>query len=195
MKLVLASGSPRRQELLAASGLTFEVEVSSIEEVRGAVESTEDYVRRLASQKAEHVSTRSPDSWVIGADTVVWIDGAILEKPRDTREAVSMLQRLTGNEHIVYTGVALRQASSAYLDVTLTTSKVRMLPLSLSDIEWYVATGEPLDKAGSYAVQGIGGWFIESIEGSYTNVVGLPLHALFMMMRRAGLDPLRDFRT
>jgi septum formation protein len=195
VRLILASGSPRRRELLEGAGLAFEVIPSDVPEVREEGETPQLYVQRLALAKAAEVAGREREAWVIGADTVVWIDGTVLEKPLDRADAAAMLGRICGWEHVVYTGLALVNNNRASSSVTVTASQVRMLELGKADIEWYVGTGEPLDKAGSYAVQGVGGWFIESIQGSYTNVVGLPLHALFMMMRSAGLDPLRDFRT
>lgn len=172
-------------------GLSFEVVTSSVEEVREAGERVDEYVARLASEKARQVAASRPDAVVIGADTVVWIDGTVLEKPADAQEAITMLETIAGREHTVYTGVCVVREAAGHADTTVTASKVRMLALHRADIEWYVGTGEPLDKAGAYAVQGLGGWFIESIEGSYTNVVGLPLSALFEMLRRAGVDPLR----
>ncbi len=132
-----------------------------------------------------------PARWVIAADTTVLLGEQLLEKPEDKSDAARMLGTIAGKTHIVYTGVTLEQAETAYRDTRVAESEVRMLPLSPREIEWYVATGEPLDKAGAYAVQGIGAMFIDSIHGSYTNVVGLPLATLFQMMRKAGIDPLR----
>lgn len=191
MNLVLASSSPRRRELLHTAGLSFAIIPSSVEEVRRENEGVDDYVGRLALEKAVEVSGNHPESWVVGADTVVCLDDKVLEKPKDRDDAIGMLQSISGRVHTVYTGVALVRGKPQHAETTVTTSRVRMLHLDRDDVLWYVASGEPMDKAGAYAVQGIGGWFIETIEGSYTNVVGLPLSTLFNMMRRAGIDPLR----
>jgi septum formation protein len=120
----------------------------------------------------------------------VLLGDQLLEKPVDARDAARMLGAIAGRTHVVYTGVTLARHDREYQETRVAESEVRMLPLSESDIEWYVGTGEPLDKAGAYAVQGLGAMFIDSIHGSYTNVVGLPLATLFQMLRRAGIDPL-----
>lgn len=187
MKLILASASPRRRELLASVRLTFEVEASSVEELQRQGEAPETYVRRLAEDKAREVASRHPDAWVIAADTIVFIDGAILEKPRDHEDAVRMLSRIAGRVHEVFTGLTLTNGATDRSYTTVVTTRVKMLNLSPDEIEWYASTGEPMDKAGAYAVQGIGAMFIQSIDGSYTNVVGLPLAELFEMMKTAGL--------
>ena len=191
MKLVLASASPRRRELMAAIGLPFTVDSSSIEELQRTGEAPETYVRRLAQEKAAEVKSRHADAWIIAADTIVYIDGTILEKPVDHDDAVRMLSLISGRMHEVFTGLTLSRADSIDSWTRVVTTKVTMLPLSRSEIEWYASTGEPMDKAGAYAVQGIGAMFIESIDGNYTNVVGLPLAALFEMMKAAGLNPLQ----
>jgi septum formation protein len=144
----------------------------------------------LSREKASAIAAKHPDRWIIAADTTVLLGDHLLEKPADARDAMRMLATIAGNTHIVYTGVTLMHAERGYRDTRIAESEVRMLPLTPSDIEWYVATGEPLDKAGAYAVQGRGAMFIDSIHGSYTNVVGLPLALLFQMLRKAGLDPL-----
>ncbi len=195
MTLILASGSPRRRDLLREIGLDFEVITSDVEEIPGPGESVHEYVRRLAREKAEAVGSARPDRWVIAADTVVQIDGMILEKPKDPADAARMLGQIAGRWHTVFTGVALLRKSSDDLDCRIAESRVSMMPLSTADIGWYVATGEPMDKAGSYAVQGIGAMFIDAIEGSYTNVVGLPLSLLFRMLRDAGVDPIEGARA
>jgi septum formation protein len=189
-KFILASQSPRRRELLASIGLAFEVIPSAIPEVRGEGESPEEYVGRLSREKAAAVAALHPDRWIIAADTTVLLGEQLLEKPADPPDAVRMLATIAGQTHIVYTGVTVLNLAQQYRDTRIAESEVRMLPLTVEDIEWYVATGEPLDKAGAYAVQGIGAMFIDSIHGSYTNVVGLPLALLFQMLRRAGIDPL-----
>jgi septum formation protein len=129
---------------------------------------------------------------VIAADTTVLLGEQLLEKPVDATDAARMLGAIAGQTHIVYTGVTLQNAARGWRDTRVAESEVRMLPLDEGDIAWYVSTGEPLDKAGAYAVQGIGAMFIDSIHGSYTNVVGLPLALLFQMLRRAGIDLMRE---
>ncbi len=189
MKLILASASPRRRELLVAIGLVFDVIPSAVEEIRNPGEAVAGYVSRLAREKAREVARRHPQAWVIGADTVVFIDGEILEKPRDEAEASHMLSRLSGREHTVYSGLTLCCIDQDREETVIEETRVRMSTLDPGRIDWYVSTGEPMDKAGAYAVQGIGAMFIESIDGNYTNVVGLPLSTLLTMMERAGMHP------
>jgi septum formation protein len=190
VRFILASSSPRRRELLASIGLEFDVLPSHVPEVHREGEAPEEYVARLSRDKAEALSQAHPSRWVIAADTTVLLGEELLEKPVDATDAARMLGAIAGKTHVVYTGVTLENAEREYRDTRVAESEVRMLPLSAAEIEWYVRTGEPLDKAGAYAVQGIGAMFIESIHGSYTNVVGLPLATLFLMLRRAGIDPL-----
>ena len=189
-RFVLASASPRRRELLASIQLEFDVIPSHIPEVRGDGESPEEYVARLSREKAEAIASEHRDRWVIAADTTVLLGEELLEKPADANDAKRMLATIAGKTHVVYTGVTLRNVAREWRDTLVAESEVRMLPLTEGEIAWYVATGEPLDKAGAYAVQGIGAMFIDSIHGSYTNVVGLPLATLFRMLRKAGIDPL-----
>lgn len=191
MKFILASSSPRRRELLTSINLDFDVIPSHVPEVHQPGEAPEEYVARLSRDKARALAVQYPAQWVIAADTTVLLGDQLLEKPVDAKDAERMLATIAGKTHIVYTGVTLERADREYRDTRVAESEVRMLPLSQREIEWYVATGEPLDKAGAYAVQGIGAMFIDSIHGSYTNVVGLPLATLFQMMRKAGVDPLR----
>ena len=190
MKLILASSSPRRRELLASTGIDSDVYPSHVPEQRQSGEAPEEYVARLSREKAAEVARRHPSEWIIAADTTVLLGDELLEKPTGPDDAKRMLATIAGRTHIVYTGVTVQNQERDYRDTRVAESEVRMLPLSARDIEWYVATGEPLDKAGAYAVQGIGAMFIDSIHGSYTNVVGLPLALLFQMLRKAGLDPL-----
>lgn len=190
MRFVLASGSPRRRELLSGIGLPFEVMVSDLEEEREEGERAEAYVERLAIDKAAAIAERVPDAWVLAADTVVYLDGEVLEKPLSRSDAIRMLSAIAGREHTVFTGVALRNIATAYSDTCVTASRVRVVALSDREIEWYVDTGEPMDKAGAYAIQGIGAMFIESVDGNYSNVVGLPLSEVFSMLKRAGLAHL-----
>ena len=190
MKFILASASPRRRELLASIGLEFDVLPSHVPEIRGDGEAPEEYVARLSREKAAAVAKDRPGHWVIAADTTVLLGEQLLEKPSDAADAMRMLATIAGRTHVVYTGVTVQNLHRQYHDTRVAESEVRMLPLSDREIEWYVGTGEPMDKAGAYAVQGIGSMFIDSIHGSYTNVVGLPLATLFQMLRKAGIDPL-----
>jgi septum formation protein len=192
MRFILASQSPRRRELLASIGLEFEVMPSEIPEVHQPGESPEEYVARLSRDKAAAIAAKHEDAWIIAADTTVLLGEELLEKPADADDAKRMLSTISGKSHIVYTGVTLQNAATGWHDTRVAETEVRMLPLDARDIAWYVSTGEPLDKAGAYAAQGIGGIFIDSIHGSYTNVVGLPLALLFQMLRRAGVDVLRE---
>ncbi|MBK5260610.1 MAG: septum formation inhibitor Maf [Thermoanaerobaculia bacterium] len=195
MKVILASSSPRRRELLASIGVEFDVIPSNVPEEHQPGEAPEEYVARLSRDKAQAIATRHRERWVIAADTTVLYGDQLLEKPKDDADAARMLATIAGKTHIVYTGITLQNEERGYGETRVAESEVRMLPLSTSDIEWYVATGEPLDKAGAYAVQGIGSMFIDSIHGSFTNVVGLPLALLFQMMRKAGIDPLARERS
>ncbi len=191
-RFVLASSSPRRRELLASIGLQFDVIPSAVPEELHRGETAEEYVIRLSRQKAAAVAETNRDRWIIAADTIVVLGDQILEKPRDAADAKRMLGAIAGQTHFVYTGVTVNCLQKSYADTHVAASEVRMLPLNAKEIDWYVGTGEPLDKAGAYAAQGVGALFIESIHGSYTNVVGLPLALLFQMLRRAGLDPLQS---
>ncbi|HEY6842578.1 MAG TPA: Maf family protein [Thermoanaerobaculia bacterium] len=190
MRFILASSSPRRRQLLESIGIDFDVIPSHIPEERREGEAPEEYVARLSREKANTISARHRDRWVIAADTTVALDDLVLEKPIDDQDAKRMLATIAGKTHVVYTGVTLTRCEPHRIDTHVATTEVRMLPMTTHDIDWYVGTGEPLDKAGAYAAQGRGGMFIDSIHGSFTNVVGLPLALLFQMLRKAGIDPL-----
>jgi septum formation protein len=192
LKFILASSSPRRRELLTSIGLDFEVIPSNVPEEHQLGEAPEEYVARLSRDKASAIAAKHPDRWVIAADTTVLQGDELLEKPVNAADAERMLSAIAGRTHVVYTGVTIEHLNGRYRETRVAESEVRMLALSPADIEWYVKTGEPLDKAGAYAVQGIGAMFIDSIHGSYTNVVGLPLALLFQMLRHAGVDVLRS---
>jgi septum formation protein len=185
--LILASASPRRRELLAACGLSFRIIPAAIDERPYPNEPAEVYVRRLASAKAAAVAKSHPDAVVLGADTIVTIDHALLGKPRGLDEARQMLSRLSGNVHEIVTGVAVLAAERAASEVV--TSRVLMRRITEATTAWYLATGEPFDKAGAYAVQGLGGALVEWVEGSYTNVVGLPLTETLALLRRFDVLP------
>lgn len=191
-EFILASSSPRRRELLASIGVRFDVVPSHVPEEHQPGEAPEEYVARLSRDKASAVAAAHRSQWIVAADTTVLLGDQLLEKPLDHADAARMLTLISGRTHVVYTGVTLHNLDRQYSETRVAESEVRMLPLSERDIEWYVATGEPLDKAGAYAAQGMGAMFIDSIHGSYTNVVGLPLATLFQMMREAGIDPLKD---
>jgi len=186
-RLILASKSPRRYELLKQMGLHFDVVHSSVEEEKVVRhESPREHVIRLSEEKARDVGRRYPDSWVLGADTVVYIDGTILGKPKTREEALSMLRRLSGQEHTVLTGFSALNVSKGKGERGAVETAVKVKSLSPVEIEWYVQTGEPFDKAGAYAIQGIGSFMIESIRGSYTNVVGLPVCEVIELLVRLG---------
>jgi septum formation protein len=174
--LILASQSPRRSELLAAAGFSFIVRVKPVEEVRRNGESPVSYVRRLACEKAA-TARENPGEIVLGADTVVVVDDHVLEKPRDAEDARAMLRLLSGRDHTVITGICLAHDGGSISDHSST--EVRFAPLTDAEIDEYVASGEPMDKAGAYAIQGLASKFIERIEGCYFNVVGLPVSLVY----------------
>ena len=185
-RLILASRSPRRYELLKQVGLDFEVVPSRVIEDFVHTESPQDHVIRLAEAKAQDVAKGYPDRWVIAADTIVYINGSILGKPKNRKEAIEMLHNLSGQEHWVMTGFSVCHLEKGKNDKEAVQTAVKMKTLDPTEMEWYVQTGEPFDKAGGYAIQGIGSFMIESIRGSYTNVVGLPLCELVQMLDRLG---------
>jgi len=179
--LVLASSSPRRRALLEQLGIPLRVEPPDVDESVRPAESAASYVLRMAREKAAAVQDRHRGSTVLGADTSVVRDGEVLGKPGSTDEALAMLRSLAGRSHAVLTAVAVPGAGE-----TLVTAEVRFARASEQELRWYVETGEPLDKAGAYAVQGIGGFLVERIEGSVSAVVGLPLVETLALLRRAG---------
>ncbi len=184
VRLILASGSPRRRSLLEQLGLEPVVRVADIDETPHAGEDAATYVQRLAIEKGEAVLSASDDieheDIVVSADTIVVVDGDLLGKPVDDSEAAAMLRRLSGRSHEVMTGVAIHTEGGRTSLVERTI--VHFAELTDADISWYVGTGEPADKAGSYGMQGRGGTFVTSIEGSYDNVIGLPRHRLRPML-------------
>ncbi|HLE36306.1 MAG TPA: Maf family protein [Candidatus Acidoferrales bacterium] len=187
MKLILASSSPRRAEVLADAGFTFEVVAARVDESRRAGEQAEAYVRRLAEAKARAVAGGvSPPAIVIAADTVVVMDGEVLGKPASAEDAGRMLRRLSGRTHQVLTGLAVLKIPGGAARVEIETTRVTFAPLTEAEIEAYVASGEPLDKAGAYAIQGRGGRLVARVEGCYFNVVGLPLARLYRILREMG---------
>ncbi len=185
-RLVLASKSSRRYEFLKQLGLDFDVIPSKVAEDFTQGESPKEYVIRLAEAKALDVGDRYPDRWVIAADTAVYVNGVTLGKPKNTDEAVDMLLRLSGKEHSVITGFSVLHSRNGRRDRRAVETMVKVKPLTVDEMRWYVRTGEPFDKAGGYAIQGIGSFMIESIRGSYTNVVGLPMCEVIEMLLRLG---------
>lgn len=187
MKLVLASSSPRRRQLLAMVGAAFEVDPPTTEEYIPPGLAPAEVVVALASAKAEEVAARRPDDVVVGADTLVAVDGEILGKPRDAEEARRMLRRLSGRTHEVWTGLAIVHRARGRVARAAERTRVTFRPLEEGTIDRYVQTGEGLDKAGAYAVQGVGSLFVTRIEGCYFNVVGLPLARLSAMLEPFGV--------
>lgn len=175
LPLILASASARRQELLRSVGIDIEILPSQVEENAVEGETAEAHVLRLARAKAEEISPKRPGQWVLAADTVVEVDGKILGKPRDRAEAEEMLRMLSAKEHRVTTGYCLLRSFSSQRKEGVVTSRIRFKVLAPEEIRWYVKTGEPFDKAGGYAIQGQAAFMVEEMNGSYTNVVGLPL--------------------
>lgn len=182
MGLILASASLRRAELLHAAGIAFEIVPAEIDERPLNGEAPAAYVERLAREKARAISSRDSEAEVLAADTTVVIDGLILGKPVDDAEAREMVARLSGRTHEVLTGVALIRDGRMVSAVE--TTRVRFAPMSDADIDWYIASGEPRGKAGAYAIQGLASRFVDWIEGSYSNVVGLPVALVWKLLRR-----------
>jgi len=189
MRLVLASQSPRRAEILRNAGISFEVQAAHVNETRRRRESAHGYVLRLARAKAHavaaHAKRKNRHVIIIGADTAVLAQGRILGKPADVKEARRMLRLLSGKTHQVLTGVSLISLPGGEKHQVETT-RVKFAKMSGAEIDDYIATGEPFDKAGGYGIQGIGGRFITAIEGCYFNVMGLPLSRVWSMLREAG---------
>ncbi len=173
--IILASQSPRRKYLLEQAGLTFDVIPSTFDESTVPIERPEQYVRKLAEFKAQEVADRAPAAWVIGADTIVLINNTILGKPASVAEARHMLTQLSGQTHLVLTGYAILNIAKGSSHSATVSTEVVFKTLSDAEIEWYTNTKEPFDKAGAYAIQGLGTFLVRKINGSYTNVVGLPV--------------------
>ena len=182
--LVLASGSPRRAEILRAVGWPFETEAAGVDETPRAGELPVEYVERLAREKAGAVARARLFGLVLGADTVVVIDGEVLGKPRDDEDARRMLRLLRGRWHDVLTGVALVRAEDARTACAHARTRVRFSEMTDAEVDWYVSTGEPADKAGAYGVQGRASLFIDGLEGDYWNVVGLPVRLVYELARK-----------
>ena len=183
-KLILASASPRRIELLQLLGLSFEVLPSGIEEVLRRGETPREHVLRLSEEKALAVARRHPEDWVLGADTIVIIAGEVLGKPGSVAEAREMLEKLSGQEHEVFTGFSIVRQKTGIRIREVVESTVLFREITSDEMEWYIGSQEPYDKAGAYAVQGMGAFFIREIRGSYTNVMGLPLCEVIDALKR-----------
>jgi len=185
-QLILASASPRRKEILEMVGLVFVVVPGAVDEMFIEGERPGEHVLRLSKEKAMAVSRDYPDAWVLGADTIVLINGDVLGKPATREEAMAMLMKLNGRPHCVMTGFTIVRMSSGTVHSEVVESTVIFKTMSPDEMAWYAGTEEPYDKAGGYAVQGVGASLIREIHGSYTNVVGLPLCEVVEAMRRLG---------
>lgn len=174
-RIILASKSPRRRFLLENAGVEFTVYPSRVREAEFPVTRPRDYVKTLAEAKASDVADLYPESWVIGADSIVWANEEILEKPCSVDAARTMMEQLSNRTHYVFTGYAVVCRAEAHQFSDVSETAVTFKNLTSAEIEWYIATDEPYDKAGGYAIQGLGSFMIHRIDGSYTNVVGLPL--------------------
>ncbi len=190
-RLILASQSPRRFDLLTQMGLKFDVAPADIDETPIQDESAETYVGRLAQTKAQ--AGWQPGQLNLGADTIVVKDGALLGKPQNRAHCIQMLQQLSGCAHQVFTGVALFNGDVTYSKVV--TSTVYLRPISVDETAWYWETGEPQDKAGAYALQGLGGIFVKRVEGSYSNVIGLPMLETEDLLKQAGFPTWDERRN
>jgi septum formation protein len=194
-RLVLASASPRRQELLRNAGIAFETCPANIQESPLPGELPQAHAERLAREKAQAVSIQHPHDFILGADTIVVIENEILGKPREEQDAARMLQLLSGRTHQVITGVCLlgpglrtenREPGTDFKDIRSELTNVTMAELTAEDIHAYIATGEPMDKAGAYAIQGVASRWISRIDGDYFNVVGLPIALVYRMLEEHG---------
>jgi nucleoside triphosphate pyrophosphatase len=185
-KIILASASPRRAELLDQIGVKFELIPSQIEERPHPDEAPADYITRIARAKVIAVARQQEAGLIIGADTVVVLDGRLLGKPEDDQDARTMLKQLSGRWHAVMTGVALYDVESRHEVADYEKTLVKFAQLTDREIDWYVQTGEPKDKAGAYGIQGLGGLFVDEVAGNYYNVVGLPIPLVYRLARRLG---------
>lgn len=191
MGLILASQSPRRHDILHWMGIPFETEVCDAPEIVPSGLSPQETVKALALQKAAYARKLHPADHVLGADTIVVLDGVIYGKPHDKAQAKAFLRALQGREHTVYTGVALLYGDAQ--DVRCCATTVRFRPMQDAEIDWYISTGEPMDKAGAYGLQGLGSVFVEGMVGNYFNVIGLPAPMVYEMLLDAGfLTPDRS---
>lgn len=186
-RLILASKSPRRKYLLEQAGIEFDVIPSHVDESAMEMTAPDAYVKALAKAKALEVSGNHPDRWIIGADTIVVINDRILGKPRGKEAARDMLRQLSGHTHQVYTGFSLCHNKMHKCHTHAVRTNVTFKELAANEIEWYIHTDEPFDKAGAYAIQGLGTFIVKSIDGSYTNVVGLPVCEVIELLIQEGV--------
>ena len=190
-RIILASASPRRADLLRQIRVEFELLPSQVEERPHPDEAPADYITRIARAKVIAVARHREAGLVIGADTVVVLDGRLIGKPEDEADARRLLRQLSGRWHAVMTGVALIDLKTRHEVADYDKTLVKFAQLTDTEIEWYAKTGEPMDKAGAYGIQGLGGLFIDEIAGSYYNVVGLPIPLVYRLARRLGYSFLR----
>jgi len=183
---ILASASPRRQQLLRDIGLQFDVIPGDVNEDFLSDELPVDYVSRMSREKSDAIARKVPDAWVLGADTIVIIDGEVLGKPLTREDARNMLIKLSGREHCVITGFTIVKKSAHTTMTNAVESRVVFKTIEADELEWYIDSPEPYDKAGAYAVQGMAGYFVKEIHGSYTNVVGLPLTEVVTALKEVG---------
>ncbi len=189
MRLILASASPRRRILLESVGIKPVVIPAGVEEEAMSAGEPDVLAKDLAERKVRAVARAHPEELVLGADTLVVIDGEVLGKPGDMQDAVRMLERLSGKTHRVYTGVALYCPVTCGILRDCDCTSVTMRDLTVQEIMWYVNTGEPMDKAGGYALQGAGAFFVKEIRGDYSSVIGLPLPKVYALLQGAGISP------
>ena len=181
---VLASASPRRREILQSVGLKFKIIPADVNEDYLAGESPRQHVKRLSLDKAMAFAKKNKNAWILGADTIVVIDGVILGKPANKKQAKNMLEKLSGREHKVFTGYTIANMESKICTTEVVQSTVKFKNISPDEMNWYISCNEPYDKAGGYAIQGKGAYFIQSIRGSYTNVIGLPLCEVLEVLKK-----------
>jgi septum formation protein len=185
--IILASKSPRRRRLLESAGIEFTIMPSGVQENDFLLLKPENYVRTLAEAKAYDIADKSLKSWIIGADSIVLINDTILEKPESVSDARQMIQQLNGKSHFVLTGYSIICKQSAFIFTDVVKTEVIFKKLTGEEIEWYIHTKEPYDKAGGYAIQGLGSFMIKNINGSYTNVVGLPVCEVLDQLYQQGV--------
>jgi len=190
-QIILASASPRRKQLLSSVGLKFKTVPAHVDENYLNGETPNQHARRLAQSKAKIISEKYPDTWVLGADTIVVIDGQILGKPENKAQAKKMLQKLSGRTHKVHTAFTITRAASSISRTRVIQSAVSFKKISPDEIKWYISSKEPYDKAGGYAAQEKGASFIKSVRGSYTNVIGLPLCEVLEEFKTLGVISFR----
>ena len=184
--ITLASSSPRRKSFLESFGLQFTIFPPDIEEIRNPGENPIAYVRRMALEKAEETQENFPESLILSGDTDVVLDGVVLGKPNDPEDALFLLEQLSGRDHLVYSGFCIMDSKTNWTYIGDVTTRVWMRSLPKKWLEWYVSTGEPLDKAGAYSIQGMGTLLVERIEGSHNNVVGYPIEIIMDVLVREG---------